>query len=645
MNSGGLPVRITPTIGPGGSWLSVEGDFVSPMPPYSQRTFILSVDRSRRTTADGPPPLSTVLRIENIDGNPADAAVFFVFDEEPLPPVPGTNRSNLGGTEFSLILGSSVSTTQPASSRGLRAASQAQYFSDGWIRNRSSSPVAVDLYFTPDGAEGITDPRVKKNTLTLQGYTAYRLSDFVQGLFGESGSGQVELRSTQLPQLTVRSTVDTLFSREGALTQYGGEVPLWVSGQGVVVPGEGTGEEVIVLGGLKGPLSGYRSTVICSETSGESIVILARLYDTGGKRLGEKSVSINAYSKIQISSTDPDLFPVPYSEGTVEITPVSGKGTVSAFATVLDNTSQSYATRLGTILSRERAPSKALRAESKAYIPTIARELTSDAFYTTRLSITNGTEADATIRVTYIPEPGFGEIPEPKTLVIPKRVEIEGEDGPKALSYGDAVKDLLGIEDMTRGMLKFEGELTGLVFASETTTPIDLSNPDLGYALASMNPAPGADPNFPGAFTVNSQEVLGVKLTDTDTVKQEVSLPAIEDSPDFRTNLVLAELGGESARVKVVLRKTGGAALGEPLTVNLAPNERRQINRIILEIVKPPAGVTDFKDIEIAIQAVAGKGRAVALVNRIANDPASKRVDTYVLGANVTGAAKRGGKK
>jgi hypothetical protein len=646
-NSGALPVRLAPSIGPGGSWLSVSGDFASPLAPYSERTFDLFVDRSKRTTEDGPPPLSTILRIDNVDGNPEDSAFFSVFDEEPPPPVDGTNRSDLTDAEFSLIMGSSVSTTKSISlgRESRESPGGTQFLSNGWIRNRGSDPISVDLYYTPQGAEGISDPGVKKNTIFLEGYTAYRLADFVKGLFRETGSGLVELRSPQLPQVSVRSAVDSITSRDGVPALYGAELPILVSGQGVGVPSGNDPAEVILITGLKGPLAAYRSNIICAETSGKTMEARATLYDATGTKLGEKTILVHPYSKAQVDSGDPDLFPVPYSDGIVEIAPLKGEGTVAAFATVIDNRSQSYAVRLGTVIVQVKPRSRALHSSGTAFLPTIVHEKTTDAFYTTSLSVTNGSDSDVTLQVTFIPDQGLGDVTEPRSLVIPKPEDTEGQAGPSTVNYGDVLKDLFGIEDGTRGMLKFEGALSGLVFASETTTPIDPENPEMGNSLSSIIPAPGADPKFPGVFSVESVEVLGVRQAETDTVKAEVSLPAIEEGAQYRTNLILAELSGQPAKIKVLLRTAGGASLGTALVVDLQPNERKQISRIILEIIKPPASTTEFKDVEIIAQAVEGKGRTLALVSRLSNDPKSKRIDTYVLGPNVTGSAKRGGKK
>ncbi|MBL8112689.1 MAG: fibronectin type III domain-containing protein [Acidobacteria bacterium] len=644
-NSGSVPVRIAPAIGPGGAWLDVTGDFATALGAGEERTFELVVDRSRRTAADGLPPLTTGFRIENVDGAAGDAATFEVLDEEPPAPSSGTDRSNITDTQFALILGSTVSTPVPGGA-ARSGPSGSQYVSDGWIRNRSSAPVSVDLYYTPENADGLRDPRVLKNTITIEGYGMYRLSDFVGSLFGVTGSGHVELRSPQLAQLTVRATTDSIVYRDGVPTAHSAEVPLLVSRQGVTLPEGGSIPEILLLTGLRGPLSGHRTNIVLTETVGQPIEVRATLFAPSGTRLGRKTVSLQPYSKLQINSGDPELFPAPYAEGTLEVVPMAGGGQVSAFATVLDVVSGTYAVRPGSILER-RIPGRrvsrrpAAEVSSPAYLPTSAHGRTDDSVYRTRLAIANGSDEDVPITVTYVPEPGFGEPGEPVTVVVPRRAE----EGPQTLTYVDVLEDLLGVEGDTRGMLRFEGELADLVFAGETTTPIDPANPAAGNSVSALTPAPGGQGKFAGVFYPESPEAIGLKATEADTVKPEVYLPAISDGAEYRSHLILAELLGQAAKVKVTLRKTGGAPIGEPLVVSLAPNERKQINRIINEIAKPPGGVGEFKDVEITVTAAEGKGRTVAMINRVSNDPASKRSDTFVLGPSVSSGSTRRGQK
>ncbi|MEO6326268.1 MAG: hypothetical protein ABIQ65_16715, partial [Thermoanaerobaculia bacterium] len=113
INTGSAPVRVAPSIGPGGAWLIVEGLDERPIQPLATRTFTLKVDRTKRATADGAPPVTTNLTLISVDADPAsvsDNTILQVFDEEPPSPGLGTNRPPLASGEASIIFGSSVST-------------------------------------------------------------------------------------------------------------------------------------------------------------------------------------------------------------------------------------------------------------------------------------------------------------------------------------------------------------------------------------------------------------------------------------------------------------------------------------------------------------------------------------------------------
>src|SRR6185369_6083997 len=107
-------------------------------PPPQQITIRNTGTLPVRIAPDGLPPLSTALRIDNVDGDEADSAIFEVFDEEPPPPTSGSNRPDVPDSEFSLILGSSASSGSSHARAGLAASGGTQYLSDGWIRNLGS---------------------------------------------------------------------------------------------------------------------------------------------------------------------------------------------------------------------------------------------------------------------------------------------------------------------------------------------------------------------------------------------------------------------------------------------------------------------------------------------------------------------------
>ena len=49
---------------------------------------------------------------------------------------------------------------------------------------------------------------------------------------------------------------------------------------------------------------------------------------------------------------DPELFPAPYADATLEVVPMAGEGQVAAFATVLDEASRNFSVRSGSIVER-----------------------------------------------------------------------------------------------------------------------------------------------------------------------------------------------------------------------------------------------------------------------------------------------------
>lgn len=643
VNTGDQPVRIAPQIGPGGAWLSVAGDFATPVPGGGSREFTLSVDRSRRSAEDGEPPLSTGLLIFNVDGNPEDAAYADVIDDEPPVAGGGAGREELKKGEFSLILGSAVSAGGLGGTR---------YLSDGWIRNNGLDGVDVDFYWTPNGADGLTDTSVRKSSVELGPYTTYRLADLVGSLFQVEGlSGQVEIRSKKLGQLSVRSTADSITAKENVIARYGSEIPIVVSGQGVkkgrTEPGKPgvratTQDALAVLTGLRDPGAGFRTNLILAETTGQPATVSVKLFDRDGKKAGQKTgVLVPAYSKIQINSGDTALFPegVRFDGGTVEVTPEAGEGAVAVFATIIDNKSGSYATRGGEIfLASEtgRLVAKAAphAASEPAFLPAATRSAAANnSFYTTRLVLTNLSRTAVPMTLTYLADRRFGAEPVVKTVPVPARAE-----GPRSVVFEDVVTELFVVNQDTSGMIKFEGNLAPLSIASETSTPIQIGSPDIGKSVSAVNPSPGKPENEAyGVFTKSASEVIGSQASGA--LQRVVTHPAIEEGFATRTNLILAEVAGEPCEVRVRLSRSGsnGASLGER-TYPLQAFERLQINRVIRDVLRIESPTVEFRDIEIQVEALSGKGRLLAIVTKIDNNPASKRADIFTLGGSVAGA-------
>ncbi|MCG3192690.1 MAG: hypothetical protein DIJKHBIC_01937 [Thermoanaerobaculia bacterium] len=639
-NIGTAPALVVPRIGPEGIWLSLSGDFGSPLPAGMERTFEVAVDRSRRP-AESPSIVSTTLVFAPSPETPGGEAFGQVFDEALPASGPGANRQSLSPEQFSVFLTSAV--TAPGMG--------ASFVSGAWIRNQGSTKVTVTLYWTPDGADGQTDPSVRKNSMDLAPYTTYSLADLVKGLFGLDGvSGQVEIRSPDLSQLSIRTTTDSIkTSDSGALARYGAEIPIVLSGQGVQGGGQARGASPLaagdifaVLGGLRDPEAGYRTNIILSETSGKSAGVRVTLYNVDGQKVGEKFVSLRPYSKTQVNSTDRELFPpgVRFDGGTAEVVSESGSGSVAAFATVIDNLSGSFAARTGELFQATDVAGSARKlsapnASLPAFLPAAVRaKALNESFYTTRVSMTNLSRSAIKVTMTFLPDKGIGT-PVEREVTIPARAE-----GPRAVVFPDVVGDLFQIENDTRGMVRLDGALAPIAVVSETSTPIDLGDPSKGRSLSAVNPAPGKPitEEF-GTFSRESSEVIGTAASGSPRVSS--SFPAVEDGVGFRTNLILAEVEGESVdvRVKVIASGQDGAVLGEKV-YSLGPFERFQQNRVVRDVlgVNESPIRTEFRDLELRVEAVSGAGRVLAIATRIDNNPASKRADIFTLGGTVSGS-------
>ena len=179
------------------------------------------------------------------------------------------------------------------------------------------------------------------------------------------------------------------------------------------------------------------------------------------------------------------------------------------------------------------------------------------AFYTTALSIANRGAAEARYKMKFLGNNADGTAgQESEEFVL----------GPnQSVTYEDVLGSVFG-RTTDFGAIRVTANVTTLSVLGQTSTPVLTS-----WASCVAT----------GSF---GQSVPAFAPADLVSAGSPKVIVGVREDATFRTNLILAELAGEKARVKVVLRKTGGASLGEPLLVDLGPNERKQINQIILEL-------------------------------------------------------------
>ncbi len=632
INGGDEPARIVPRIAPGGAWLLLEGDTATPLLPGASRTFRLSVDRSRRTPADGTFAVSTNLAFLNLGAPLSEAATAQVFDEEPASPSDGSNRPALPDGSFSLFVG--AATSIPANNA---------FLSDGWLRNHSPSQAVADFYLTPDGANG-AGAAVLRATVLLPPYGSLRLFNPVESMFGLVGvNGQLEIRSSHLEQLSLRATVEGLTLTENGLARTGAEIPVVTSGQGAKRNRLQPGAFFLVIPGLRDETSGFRSNIILFETSGQEITVLISLYGREGNLIGREPVTLPPSSKLQLNSAaaaHSGLFPPgsSYEGGTIEITAARGDGSVMALATIIDNASQSFAIRSAEVFRQpEFGPlsrSSWKESEGPAFLPAAVRATgLNGSFYTTRLIMANALPDSVTLELTYLPDSAPGH-PVTRSVTLPGRTR-----GPRTIVWQDLLADLFGIQKDSQGMIRIAGNLSAVTVASETLTPIDSNHPGRGFSVASMNPAPGK-PEWEanGVFSAASTEAIGPFFSEAGN--SIVSLPSAAEGLSHRTNLILAELGGKPVEVRLRLLGPGsnGASLGEKHFA-LGPFQRLSRVKVIREILGLDFDdlSAEFQNLELQVEAVSGEGRVLAIATKVDNNSSSRKADIQVLGPPVSG--------
>ncbi len=549
-NPGSSPIFLVPSIGPGGAWLRLDpADFAAELAPGASRDIRLSADPSRITPADYPLPIWTVLSLTPAGGDGGDLAQVKVFYSLENDVVVGNGRGFLAPGEASFIVPTSVHK---------EGAGGTVFTSDGWLRNLSPDPVSFDVYASPSGQDGQVS--ATKVTQAIPGFATVRLYDFIQGLFGTTDlAAHVEIRSKSFAQLSLRTTASGLPGTGDVSSRYGTEIPVYGSGSGT-----GAGLSPLLLTGIK-VSDRFRLNIILAETLGTAARVRLRLVGSDGADLGSAEVDVPASGNTQFPLLERLGVSGAVEAASLLVEPISGGGRVTAIGTLIDNFSASFQALSGRFRPAEttatRVPAAPLATPpSPRVIPSIVHSRGgSGTFFTTELSVTNGSASPAALTFIY---DYVGDVSGTArvSLTLPPRGSLPAAKGQ------DVVKNLFGLPDdvNTAGPLRIEGEGIGRVVArASVTTPVEVGNPSRGTKGAEFQ-----------SYTAFSPEAVGKARTPVTTY------PGLQKYAGIRTNLILAEVSGQKARVRLrVVNGTTGGVLAE-IERLLDPWQRVQINDI-----------------------------------------------------------------
>jgi hypothetical protein len=577
-------VVVVPNVSPDGSWLRFDNaGLARPFAPGERRSVRLVADPAFSHSNEIPAPAHTVLTLTPAGGAASDATAVEVLHFEPpaskivnpRPPV------SPGGSFF-----------LPTAVHSAGALGQL-FTSYGWIRNLGADPADVDLYAVRSGDDGRTATRV---TQTIPALSTLPLVDFVATLFGaESFAGAVEIRSALPASLAIRTTSR---GEGGGGASYETEIPVTAAGAGT-----GSGDAPLVLAGVK-TTTLFRMNVILSETTGSAALVALRLYDWTGKETASALVEVPPLGHVQFPLTAKLALPsTPFEASSLHVEPVSGTGRVTAIGTIVDNESASFSVVTGVPLAPR--PSESL------VIPSIVHARGIRSFFTTDLSIANVSLSPVTLHLvyTYAGTDGAGAAVGGETA---RDVTIAGHGSLQMGLGNDVIRRLFYFspESNTSGTLRIEGATASVVARAVVSTPVDLQDPSKGTTSAEF-----------GAFSASSPEAVGPGGSGA------ALYPGLEKSQRERVNLILTEVAGGNATVRVrLLSAVEGGVLGEK-SFSLSPFQKIQVNDLWNGADGFALGTFPLDRVMVCLDAAGpGTGRVVGALTPVDNASNSPRI-------------------
>jgi hypothetical protein len=579
-NSSPFPLALTANVSPGGAWLRFDtADLARPLAPGETRQVRLTADRTRWNSGDVPSPARTVLTLIPAGGTEADAVAVSVLHVEAPPSQTGGRPPVTAGGSFFL----------PTAVHAAGALEQL-FTSYGWIRNLGPDAALVDLYAVRQGADGRSAARV---TQAIPGYTALPLVDFIQTLFGaDSLPAAVEIRSASPAALAVRTTARG--ERTGG-TSYETEIPVMAAGAAT-----GGGDAPLVLAGVKST-SNFRMNVILAETSGSPVRVVLRLLAWTGTELATAVADVPPLGSVQFPLAE-TMGVTNFEAATLFVEPLSGSGRVTVIGTVIDNASASFSVATGVPSSPR--PAGAL------VIPSIVHARGNGSYFTTDLSISNVTLAPVTLRLVYA-YAGTDALGAAVSGETAKEVTIAARGALPIGDGNDVIRRLFFFspDSNTSGTLRIEGATSSIAVRAVVSTPVDLLDGTKGTKSAEF-----------GAFAAASPEVVGPGATGF------VLYPGLEKSDSERVNLILTEVAGGNATVRVRLLSAVEAGLLGERSFSLAPYQKVQVNDLWNGADGFALGAFPMDRVMVTLEGTGGTGRVVGALTPVTNSSNSPRV-------------------
>ncbi|MEA2569848.1 MAG: hypothetical protein QOI24_1849 [Acidobacteriota bacterium] len=453
-----------------------------------------------------------------------------------------------------------------------------KFVSDVRITNTSAQSIEYQLAYTPTAIDGTTAG--KTSLLTIEPGETKALNDIVSGWYGagsagEGGLGVLEIRpqnyagkgvhasaSPASPQLaTIAASRTYNIAANGTFGQFIPAIPL------ASFLGKSDAAKISLQQVAQS--AAFRTNFGFVEGSGQAVDMVLTLRNATGGVVATRPYSLKAFEHQQINMAT--LFPgTTLSDGRLEVAVTSDGGRVTAYASVLDNTTQDPLLVFPVDTSRV--------AAQRYVVPGVAELNNGAANFHTDMRIFNSGGAPVDINVAY--STSDRTPPAPVTMHL-NAGEVKALD--------NILQSVWNISGSGGAVVVTTADSSSLVVTART-----YSRRDDGGTLGQFIPG------------VTTTEAVG----EGDRALQVIEL---EQSPSFRSNLGLVEVTGQPVTIEV-LGYIPESKVAARTTVGLSGGQFLQLGSIFAQM-----GFGNVYNGRVAVNVIGGTGKVAAYGSVIDN--------------------------
>lgn len=456
-----------------------------------------------------------------------------------------------------------------------------RFQSDVRIVNVSNEPIDYEISFTPSGQNGAQVG--KQTTLSIGANEVKSFDDVVKawygaGVLGEFGVGTIEIRPLNgaNPLATFASSRTYAVEQRGTYGQFIPAIPL----DDFIGNISANSLARISLQQVANSAA-YRTNIGLVEGSGAGANAVIKLFDGNNNLLQTVERSLQPFGHEQLAFSQ--LFGnLTVNDARIEVAVTSENGKATAYASVIDN-----ATSDPLLVF----PEQALRSVARHYVVPGVAELENGVAsnFHSDMRVFNAGSQPVTITLNYYPQAGDAT-PRPASV---QRVIEAG----KVTAIDNVLPSVWNLS-RTGGAVTIDAAADASLVVTARTYSRNEQNGTYGQFI-------------PGVTSANA---VGAG-------ERALEVLQLEQSEQFRTNLGLVEVTGQSARVEITAYKPDSKTTAVT-AYDLKPNEFIQFGRIFQSL-----GLPTVYGGRVSVKVLEGSGRVAAYGSVVDN----RTVDpTYV---------------